>query len=283
MSLTMLFGSFIAGASSEGGGAVAFPVMTLIFKISPMIARDFSLLIQSFGMSCASYSIWKQKIVVEFNVIKYSLLGGFIGQAIGFIFLDGKLNPVWVKVSFTSIWLSFALVLFLVNKRKIQKEAIDLTVNNKIHLFLITIVGGLISAITGSGIDILTFSYLVLFLSLNEKIATPTSVILMAINSVFGVLLKFLIKDGISMEAYQYWLVCLPIVIFGAPLGSLYIVKKSRGFLIKFLQISIFIQFIFSWIILDLTIYLKVWSLFLIIFGFMFWYIVHRQGLKVDK
>ncbi|MFT5200306.1 MAG: putative membrane protein YfcA, partial [Planctomycetota bacterium] len=47
MSLTMAVGSFIAGATSEGGGAVAFPVMTLGFKIAPDVARDFSLLIQT--------------------------------------------------------------------------------------------------------------------------------------------------------------------------------------------------------------------------------------------
>jgi uncharacterized membrane protein YfcA len=41
MSVTMAFGSFIAGATSEGGGAVAFPVMTLLFNIAPSIARDF--------------------------------------------------------------------------------------------------------------------------------------------------------------------------------------------------------------------------------------------------
>ncbi|MDZ7607455.1 MAG: hypothetical protein U5K79_18125 [Cyclobacteriaceae bacterium] len=33
MTVTMAFGSFIAGASAEGGGAVAFPIMTLIFQI----------------------------------------------------------------------------------------------------------------------------------------------------------------------------------------------------------------------------------------------------------
>ena len=31
MSITMIIGSFVAGGSSEGGGAIAFPVMTLIF------------------------------------------------------------------------------------------------------------------------------------------------------------------------------------------------------------------------------------------------------------
>ena len=32
MSVTMVFGSFIAGASAEGGGAVAFPVMNFCIK-----------------------------------------------------------------------------------------------------------------------------------------------------------------------------------------------------------------------------------------------------------
>ena len=42
MSITMIFGSMIAGATSEGGGAIAFPVMTLALGISPPVARDFS-------------------------------------------------------------------------------------------------------------------------------------------------------------------------------------------------------------------------------------------------
>ena len=35
--------------TSEGGGAVAFPVMTLALEIPPSVARDFSLMIQSCG------------------------------------------------------------------------------------------------------------------------------------------------------------------------------------------------------------------------------------------
>jgi hypothetical protein len=42
MSITIyLFGSFVDGATSEGGGAVASPVMTLALGIAPVIARDF--------------------------------------------------------------------------------------------------------------------------------------------------------------------------------------------------------------------------------------------------
>lgn len=37
--------------TTEGGGAVAFPVMTLALNISPVVARDFSFMIQSCGIS----------------------------------------------------------------------------------------------------------------------------------------------------------------------------------------------------------------------------------------
>ncbi|KJH42875.1 hypothetical protein DICVIV_11136 [Dictyocaulus viviparus] len=49
MPLIMVIGALVAGMTSEGGGAVAFPFMTLALQIDPTIARDFSLLMQSIG------------------------------------------------------------------------------------------------------------------------------------------------------------------------------------------------------------------------------------------
>lgn len=49
MSLTMIIGGFVGGATSEGGGAVAFPVMTLALAVEPKIARDFVYVSQSLG------------------------------------------------------------------------------------------------------------------------------------------------------------------------------------------------------------------------------------------
>ncbi|VDM63851.1 unnamed protein product [Angiostrongylus costaricensis] len=50
MPVVMLLGSTVSGMTSEGGGAVAFPIMTLCLQIDPLTARDFSLMIQSFVM-----------------------------------------------------------------------------------------------------------------------------------------------------------------------------------------------------------------------------------------
>lgn len=54
----------------------------------------------------------------------------------------------------------------------------------------------------------------------SEKTATPTSVVLMAINTVVGFLYRNYGQGGVEREAWSILLVCAPIVCFGAPLGS---------------------------------------------------------------
>ncbi len=61
MSITMIVGSAIGGATSEGGGAVAFPVMTLALHIAPSIARDFSMMVQSCGEN-STVLTWFKKV-----------------------------------------------------------------------------------------------------------------------------------------------------------------------------------------------------------------------------
>ena len=83
MTLTMLVGSFIGGVSSEGGGSVAFPVMTLIFSLSPLVARDFSLMIQSVGMTSGSLTILGMGVTLEYRSLLWATIGGVAGIAFG--------------------------------------------------------------------------------------------------------------------------------------------------------------------------------------------------------
>ena len=78
MSITMIFGAMIAGMTSEGGGAVAFPVMTLALHISPTVARDFSLMIQACGMSAAAFTIFWMKLKVEVHSLLFCSIGNII-------------------------------------------------------------------------------------------------------------------------------------------------------------------------------------------------------------
>jgi uncharacterized membrane protein YfcA len=274
MSLTMVIGSFIAGATSEGGGAVAFPVMTLIFKIKPHVARDFSLMIQSFGMLTAALAIILLKIKIVPRAIIYSSLGGVVGVCAGLFFLDQLFPPLYIKLLFTSLWLSFAYALYLTNKKqKIQQHQNHLPATFKNHLILITtgIFGGLITSLTGSGIDILTSAILVLYFNMDIKVATPTSVILMGINSFIGFMFKSqFIHLGMSTEAINYLYSCIPVVVLGAPLGAVFINCKTKNFIAQFLIFSLIIQYFSSLFILKPNIQQTLFSLSIIILGLIF-------------
>ena len=59
-----------------------------------------------------------------------------------------------------------------------------------------------------------------LLFRVSEKTATPTSVILMALNTAVGFFSKGFWLGGMSEEAVGYWLVCVPVVTIGAPVGA---------------------------------------------------------------
>ncbi len=284
MSLTMALGSFIAGATSEGGGAVAFPVMTLGFKISPDVARDFSLLIQSVGMIAAGATIAFTRIPVLGKAVLWSSVGGAIGIALGFELLARwPLPPVYAKMLFTSTWLSFAFALYWINRyhdREVHDHIERFSGRHIIMLGSVGILGGMVSSITGSGLDILTFSLLVLRFRISEKIATPTSVVLMGINALVGSLYKGGLRHDLAPEAWDYWWVCVPIVCVGAPLGAWFIRNRSRLFVAAILYFSIAVQFVAALIILPLTPKLIAFATVVFALGLLLFYRMSKRGIR---
>ena len=246
MTATMVVGSFIAGASSEGGGAIAYPAMTLLFNIEPDVARNFSFAIQSFGMTFAAIWIFLSKIEIEKNYLILAGLGGFIGIILGSYTIVPLIKPDYAKMMFVSFWLSFGIALWVVNfisKRKSVRRLPVLTNAQKLELLAVGVVGGMFSSVLGNGIDICTFSYVVLKYGLSEKVATPTSVILMASNAIIGFILHLFVLDTMQPEAINYLLVCIPVVIFGAPLGAFVITLIGRKTIASILISIIVIQF----------------------------------------
>jgi uncharacterized membrane protein YfcA len=289
MSITMMFGSFIAGATSEGGGAVAFPVMTLLFEISPRVARDFSLLIQSVGMTAAASYILRQGIPIERNAVKWAGLGGAVGILVSLEWIAPHLPPLYTKVFFVSLWLSFGVALYRMNREATRHvfPGISEFQRADAHILLLTgVVGGVVSGLTGSGLDIVTFSVLVLAFRIDEKIATPTSVVLMASNTLVGAFWLGTVRGNIEPEAWSFWLVCVPIVVVGAPLGAWFIKTRSRMFVVAILYASITAQYLGALLILPQTPYLLLFN-FLVLsggltfFGKLTWVGTGRESRKV--
>ena len=283
LTLTMAFGSFIAGATSEGGGAVAFPVFTKLLQIPPQIARTFSLAIQMVGMGTASLVIFKYKIPVVKRAIIFSSLGGGIGLWLGTIYLSPLLKPAYFKIAFTVLTLAFGFVLFIENKKILYTRYNDLKnpgLSHNLVLFFTGIFGGMFSSIVGTGIDFLTFSVLVLYYNVSEKVATPTSVVLMAINSTIGFSIHHFYLDTFMGATFDYWLVCVPIVIFGAPLGAIVCSKISRENIIRFLLFLIMVEFVSTIAIVKFDLASKIVTPLFFTLLVMIFYLMNRLRLN---
>ena len=109
-SITMVFGSLIAGATSVGGGAVAFPVMTLALGVTPPVARDFSLMIQTIGMVSASFTILYQQIKVDWQAIVWCTLGGLVGCPFSLGLIAPHIPPPITKMVRPPLYLLTACV-----------------------------------------------------------------------------------------------------------------------------------------------------------------------------
>ena len=285
MALIMSLGSFIAGATSEGGGAVAFPVLTLLFKTPPSVARDFSWMIQMVGMGTAAIGLFLFRAPLYKRVLLPVSLGGLIGLYPGLTFWAPLMGPSFCKIFFTSLWMSFGVWIFIIEKRKRTQKVLEKkqVLPNPFHLkdslllFFIGMIGGQISALSGTGLDIFTFAFLILYYNLDEKRATLTSIVLMAINSLGGVLLKGVFLGDLSTQAWSYWWVCFPVVIFGAPLGASFIRGKSRSFILGILGIGLITQFLAAFLIIPMTFKLLAFSLFIFCSGLLFFSFLQRS------
>lgn len=244
ITLTMVFGSVVAGVSSEGGGAVAFPVFTKVLAIPPADAKLFALAIQSVGMTAASALILLMRVRVDWRAIIWASLGGVAGMAIGLLLMAPLAPPAHVRVFFTAMQASFALVLWMSLRRAQQpgqtpgQGARLRGVPGAVLLLLAGLLGGIASGLVGSGLDLYTFSMLVLLFRVSEKVATPTSVVLMAGNSLAAMAMVGLQSGGLPESVQSMWLAAAPVVVIGAPLGA-WICSRLRRETIAYLLMTL--------------------------------------------
>ncbi len=251
--ITMIFGAFIAGSSPEGSAAIAYPVFTLYLDIAPATTRNFSFAIQSFGMTAASIYILSKRISVDWKYILYVSLGGLFGLLFGTYYVVPLVNPPVAKMLFVSLWLSFGIVLFIKNRRPdrvIYDKLLGLTRKDFMLLIAFGFVGGIISSLFGTGINIFTFCLMVVYYHINEKIATASSIIIMTIETILGFVLHRHVLNDFNQESFDMWIACIPLVIFMAPLGSFMLSKFTRLQLATLLYCILFVQFIGAiWVI----------------------------------
>jgi uncharacterized membrane protein YfcA len=256
ITLTMIFGSMVAGATSEGGGAVAFPVFTKVLHIPPHDARVFCLAIQSVGMTAASIGIFFLRVPVEWRAVLWAGLAGVFGILFSTFYVMPFVSPPLVKISFTVMVSSLAIALVFMNRREKshRHKAFPRVGRNEIAILMLTgFIGGMMSGLVGSGIDIITFMTMVLLFRLDEKVATPTTVLLMTSNTLVGFLTHLLVLDTFTPTVQGYWLAAVPVVVIGAPLGACICASLSRRVIANVLIGLIAIEFVSTLVIIPMS------------------------------
>lgn len=266
MMLAMIVGSLIAGSTPLGGGVVAFPVAVLVLGFKPAQGRDFSLLIQSVGMTAASYLILykKQHLVAGTgDYLAKMIIFSAIGLIIGFEAIT--VSPYIMNIVYTVTVVCVVLILMYQDYAKskmepavgntdtmLQDPTIDGGANQEdcsaqekkllskwdIPLVLFALCGGLLTSQIGSGADIACYLFGQLVSAFksqhivgngnySDNSYTAMSVIVMASMSVFGAILRLTTTQNeaaqVSSKALLCLFSCVPIVILGAPMGSLFL------------------------------------------------------------
>ncbi|WKY02581.1 hypothetical protein Q1695_016112 [Nippostrongylus brasiliensis] len=283
MPAIMVLGSTVAGMTSEGGGAVAFPFMTLCLHIDPVTARDFSLMIQTFGMGCALFVVLFMGIQIERHSLLFGCLGSIPGMVLGFAFVDDLFDAGQKKMMFVSIWCSFAIALFLLNsqKKRTTYAAIpDFKPWKAVVLVLTGFIGGIFTSFAGSGVDICVFSINTLLFRVSEKTATPTTVVMMGLNSMVGMYTRAVWYGDVSQLTYEYLKVTIPVATMMAPLGSFLGSHFHRQVLACFVYVLEALS-VLGFLITQPPLVLVLIGAGIIIIAFAFFYVISRVGERI--
>jgi uncharacterized membrane protein YfcA len=245
VSLTMVVGSLVGGGTSEGGGAVGFPVLTKALAVPADQARLFSFAIQSVGMGAASASIVYNRVPIEWRAIRLGGPAVVVGVVASCIALAPRVQPADVRLLFTAILASLAVALWV--SRRADPRRRDFIVPfgraEAAALLAAGLAGGLLSGLAAVGENTIMFAVLVLGFRVCERVVTPTTVVLLTIATWAGFATHLVVLGDFGGPVVDMWLAAVPVVAIGAPTGALICTRLSRDTIVAILYVLISIEF----------------------------------------
>jgi len=243
--LTMVFGSFVAGSTPQGGGAVAFPVFTKLLGVSTEDARTFSLSIQALGMGTATACIALLGRAVDRPALRLTVPSAISGYLAGTLLFTAIAPPTaYLKIVFTLVIVAAGAATVISQRASVVEHLVSApldTALTRLGLVTAAVSGGIASSLFGSGADIAVYLALTVALGVRPAIGVATSVITMAAVSVVGLAMSLAtgalspaLPEG-STDIFGMWLAAIPIVVIGAPLGSWFASRCSTQMLAGFI------------------------------------------------
>jgi uncharacterized membrane protein YfcA len=246
VSVTMVFGSLVGGGTSEGGGAVGFPVLTKALAVPADQARLFSFAIQSVGMGSATISIVRNRVPLEWRAIRFGAPAAMVGVFVSCLYLAPRLQGGTVRLLFTAILVGLVLALWISRRfAPHRRDWIELFgPGERVALVGAGLLGGLLSGLAAVGENTIMFALLVLGFRVCERVVTPTTVVLLTIVTWTGFATHALVMDDFRGPVVDMWLAAVPVVAIGAPAGALLCTRMSRDVIVRILYVLISVEFI---------------------------------------
>ncbi len=255
VSLTMIFGSLVGGGTSEGGGAIAFPVMTKALAIPAPQARLFTFAIQSVGMGAATLTIALNRVPVEWRAIRNGAPWAVLGVVVSALALAPRLDAPSVRLLFTAILVSLGLALAI--SRRCAPDRLDALARvgskERAALFVAGLAGGMLSGAAGLGENTVMFALLVLGFRVCERVVTPTTVVLLTFVSWAGFATHVFLMADFTGPVVDMWLAAVPIVAIGAPTGALICTRMSRDTIVRLLYVLISVEFVSTLLLVPMS------------------------------
>jgi uncharacterized protein len=245
VSLTMVFGSLVGGGTSEGGGAVGFPVLTKVLAVPADQARLFSFAIQSVGMGCATISIVRNRVPLEWRAIRFGAPAAMLGVFGSAVFLAPQLGGPTVRLLFTAILVGLGLALFISRRfAPNRRDGIEICGRGELAALVgAGLVGGMLSGVAAVGENTIMFALLVLGFRVCERVVTPTTVVLLTVVTWTGFATHLFVMRDFNGHVVDMWLAAVPVVAVGAPAGALLCTRMSRDVIVRILYVLISVEF----------------------------------------
>ncbi|MCB0420144.1 MAG: sulfite exporter TauE/SafE family protein [Bdellovibrionales bacterium] len=217
----------VLGLIGGGGSILTVPILVYLLKVDALSATGYSLFIVGLSACFGAYSYWKKGMVdfktgAIFSVPAF--LGVYLVRKFGVPMLPDVIVEInnWQMTKSFLILIVFALMMILASISMIRgRKNAEGEKNKKFNYPLIALEGVVVGAFTGfvgAGGGFLIIPALVVLAGLEMKVAVGTSLMIIAIKSLFG-----FIGDIQNNSALDWQLLGLftAIAVVGIFLGTL--------------------------------------------------------------
>ena len=255
--IAAVFIGIVLGMMGGGGSILTVPVLVYLFYINPLTATTYSLFIVGVtSMTGGARAYAKKQVdfksVTEFgipSIFAIFITRNFLLPAIPEkLFSIGKIDftkDVLLMVVFALLMLT-ASIFMILNADEVKQQPGETKEKNKIlHLAILGFSIGIITGLLGAGGGFLIIPALILVMKLPMKTAIGTSLVIIAINSIFGFL--FSLKQ--TQLDWKILLLFTGLSIVGIYIGSRFAdkipgntLKKWFGYFVLIIAIYIIIK-----------------------------------------